>query len=297
MTYSIAARCADTGQLGVAVQSHFFGVGRIVPWVVGGVGAVATQAQAELAYGDDGIVRLRAGEAPADALAAMLEADDRSAHRQVGIVDRDGRVAAHTGANCIAEASHVLGDGFTTQANMMLRGGVAERMAEVFSVSRGPLWQRLLGALDAAEATGGDIRGQQSAALVVVHPETTGPARSDRLVDVRVDDHSEPLGELRRLAALGMSYAEFSHAGGLGAVGDVEAAIEVSESVRARHPDHREFAFWRAQMLAGAGRHDEACAAIAMVFDVDEGERWRELLRRLPATGRVSDEVVDLLLE
>lgn len=296
MTYSIAARCADTGQLGVAVQSHFFGVGRVVPWVHGGVGAIATQAQAELNYGAEGLERLRAGESPPAALAALVAADDRSDHRQVGVVDAAGRVAAHTGASCIAEASHVVDDGFTTHANMMLEPGVAERMAEVFAASAGPLWARLLEALDAAEAAGGDIRGRQSAALVIADVAPTGPARAGHLIDVRVDDDAEPLVELRRLAEKGASYAEFSRAASLRTSGQADAAVGAFGSVVEAHPDRREFAFWHAQLLAGSGRLDEARATIAIAFEGADGDRWRELLRRLPATGRVEETVVEQLL-
>ena len=166
MTYSIVAVCPKSGQIGAAVQTHQFGVGRIVPGVEAGVGAVATQAQANTAFGPDGLQRLRAGESPAEALAAMLEADGGAAHRQVGIVDAAGRTAAHTGERCIAEASHVSGEGFTTHANMMLEQGGAEEMAAAFTTTSGRLWERLSAALDAAEGLGGDIRGRQSAALV-----------------------------------------------------------------------------------------------------------------------------------
>lgn len=296
MTYSIVAVCAESGQIGAAVQTHQFGVGRLVPWAEAGVGVVATQAQVNTAFGPDGLQRLRAGASPASALAAMLDADDGAAHRQVGIVDASGRSAAHTGRRCIAEASHVVGDGYTTQANMMLEAGVAERMAAAFGAAPGPLWERLLAALDAAEESGGDIRGRQSAALVVVGAEVGGALPFERPVDVRVDDHPDPLGELRRLAVLNNAYAAMASTSEAFASGDADRGFAVFDRIRQDHPSSREFAFWHALRLAADGRSDDARVAIEVAFDGEAGARWRELLRRLPATGMIDRAVVDSLL-
>jgi uncharacterized Ntn-hydrolase superfamily protein len=297
VTYSIVAVCSETGQIGSAVQTHQFGVGRIVPWVEAGVGVVATQAQANTALGPEGLGRLRAGESPADALAAMLAADEGAAHRQVGVVDVSGRAAAHTGDRCIAAASHVVGDGFTTHANMMLEPGVAEEMAAVFVQSSGPLWERLLAALDAAERLGGDIRGRQSAALVVASAEPGGPLWRERPVDVRVDDHPDPLAELRRLVALNEAYSAMSNTADAFVSGDVDAGFAVLDRIRRDHPSSREFAFWHAIRLAAHDRHDDARTALEVAFDGESGDRWRELLRRLPATGMIDDAVADSLLD
>lgn len=176
----------------MAVQSRFFAVGAVVPWLEAGVGAVATQAIAEIAHGPDTLSQLRGGSAPADALAAVLGADAHADTRQVAVVDAAGRSAAHTGSSCIEAAGHIIGDGFSAQANMMWHPGVPEAMAAAFLASDGPLAVRLLGALDAAQLAGGDLRGQQSASLAVVAGAATARPGHDQVVDVRVEDHPKP---------------------------------------------------------------------------------------------------------
>ena len=296
MTYSIVARCPDTGQLGVAVQSHFFGTGAVVPWLEAGLGGVATQAMAEVAHGPDGLARLRAGRSPEEALADILGPDDGAATRQVAIVDAEGRAAVHTGAACIAEAGHVVGDGFTVQANMMNSPGVPEAMAEAFTASDGFLALRLVGALDAAQAAGGDIRGQQSAAVQVVAGEPSARAGHDRLIDVRVEDDAEPLPEIRRLVDLARAYRRMEDAEEAMTRGDLDAALAIYAESAARQPAHHEFPFWHAVLLAGLGRPEEARAVAAPVFARPDGDRWRELVRRLPAAQLLPEEAVAGLL-
>lgn len=296
MTYSIVARCRETGQLGVAVQSHFFGVGAVVPWVEAGVGAVATQATAEISHGPNGLAQLAAGLPAAAALAAILEPDEHAETRQVAIVDVGGAGAVHTGAACIAHAGHVIGEGFTVQANMMDGPGVPEAMAAAYSASTGDLAGRLLAALDAAQAVGGDIRGQQSAALVVSRGEPSGQAGHDRLVDVRVEDHLEPLVELRRLVGLAQAYRRLDEAEEAMTNGDLDASLAVYREAIAAHPTTHEFPFWQAVLLAGLGRTAEARSAAAPVFARPDGDRWRELVRRLPATGSLGAAEADALL-
>src|SRR5579875_554066 len=184
MTYSLVARDPTTGQLGVAVQSHWFSVGSVVPWARSGVGAVATQAMADPSYGPLALELLAAGRSAPQALPGLVVADPDAAIRQVGVVDAAGRVATHTGSSCIAEAGHVSGDGWTAQANMMAEAGVPEAMGDAFEGS--------------SEAAGGDVRGRQSAAGRVGGGEPRGRAGADRVVDVRVDDHPGPLAEVRR---------------------------------------------------------------------------------------------------
>jgi len=203
-TYSIVARDPETGELGVAVQSHWFSVGSIVSWGEPGVGAVATQSIAEPAYGPRLLERLRDGQAPRAALDELLAADEQAAVRQVAVVDSSGAVAVHTGDGCIPYAGYVEGEGFSAQANMMAGPEVWPAMAEAFTASNGPLSRRLLDTLDAAEAAGGDVRGRQSAALLVV-PAEGEPWR--RAVELRVEDNTDPLGELRRLLDLADAYA------------------------------------------------------------------------------------------
>jgi uncharacterized Ntn-hydrolase superfamily protein len=296
VTYSIVARCPDTGQLGVAVQSHFFGTGAVVPWVAAGVGAVATQAMAEVAHGPDGLARLRAGRSPEEALSDILGPDDGAETRQVAIVDATGRAAVHTGSACIMEAGHVVGDGFTVQANMMSDPGVPEAMAKAFGASTGPLALRLVDALDAAQAAGGDIRGQQSAAVLVVAGEPTSRAGHDRLVDVRVEDDPLPLVEIRRLVELARAYRRMEEAEEATLRGDLEGALAIYAESAAQQPDHHEFVFWHAILLAGLGRGEEARAVVGPVFARPDGDRWRELVRRLPAADLLAQAAVAELL-
>ncbi len=266
MTYSIVARDAATGELGVAVQSHFFSVGSICPWAEPGVGAVATQATAEPAYGPRGLDAMRAGRSASEALATLVAEDDDREVRQIAYIDASGDVAVHTGERCIAEFGHVRGDGFAAQANMLRDPGVPEVMADAFTRTTGELSGRLLAALHAAEAAGGDIRGKQSACLLIVSAEGKP---WERAYDVRVDDHAEPLDELSRLVALHRAYRE-------------------GEAV------NNELRFWRALALAGEGKDDEARGLLAPVLAEHDG--WAILLRRLPATGSVDDATVHRLL-
>ncbi len=213
MTYSIVARDPDTGELGVAVQSHYFSVGSVVTWAEPGIGAVATQSFAEPAYGPRGLALMRLGVDPGTAMAALTSADTDQARRQVAFIDATGRVAVHTGALCIEAAGHATAEGVSVQANMMRRAGVWPAMLEAFSTSAGPLADRLMAALDAAEAAGGDIRGRQSAAMLVVSGTSSSQPWRERLVDLRVDDSPDPLGELRRLIGVHRGYQHIEFRG------------------------------------------------------------------------------------
>ena len=206
MTYSIVARDPGTGELGVAVQTGTFGVGRGVPWAEAGIGAAATQSYTERSYGHFGLELMKSGRPAPDALAGLVAADEGERMRQVGMVDAQGRAAAHTGAGCVREAGHLVGDGYTVQANMMGRDTVWGAMAAAYEAAEGTLAKRLLAALDAAEAEGGDFRGAQSAALLVVQAEPTGFTWKGRVSDLRVEDHSDPVGELRRLLDMEEDY-------------------------------------------------------------------------------------------
>jgi uncharacterized Ntn-hydrolase superfamily protein len=199
VTYSIVARDSKTGELGVAVQSRYFQVGTVVPWALAGVGAVATQARINVSYGPLGLEYLRAGYAAEQALRALTAADSNPELRQCAIVDSAGNVAVHTGAQCVQAAGHVIGEGFSCQANMMAKATAWDAMAKTFASTFAPLAERMLAALDAAEAEGGDFRGKQSGAVVVVTGKPTGRVWEDRIIDLRVDDAEDPLSELRRL--------------------------------------------------------------------------------------------------
>lgn len=298
MTYSIVARCPDTGMLGVGIASHVLAVGRVARYLEPGVGAVATQSLVLMAHGARTLDGLRAGLEPERALADSLAMDEQSRVRQVGAVSASGEVAAHTGDGCIPVAGHVLGDGYSAQANMMLRDGVPEAMAAAYEAGAGqPLHARLLDALDAAEARGGDIRGRQSAALVVAGPQASGDPLVDLVVDVRVDDAPEPLAELRRLTRLALANNRLDVADGLVAAGDVPGAAEAYREATEAAPDYVEFSFWRAASLADVGTADEARQAWEAVDVSGERERWADLLRRCVHVRLLRPHVVEVLLD
>jgi len=285
MTYSIVARDPLTGQLGVAVQSHAFSVGPIVPWARAGVGAVATQSITEPAYGPNGL-RLMAGGLPApEALAQLLAADKGAAVRQVAMVDAHGDVAVHTGERCIPAAGHAHGEGFSCQANMMLNDTVWDAMAAAYLTAEGDLVARLMVALHAAEAEGGDIRGRESSAMLVVAATSLGRpwAYADVVVDLRVEDHPEPLTELERLLRLQRAFAHAEEANRREEAGDAAGAWEEISAAERLAPDNLELRFWKGVTLAEQGREREARAILVEVYRSDPD--WAELLRRLPAVG------------
>lgn len=201
-TFSIVARDPKTGEMGVAVQSHWFSVGSVVPWAEAGVGAVATQSFADPSYGPKGLNLMRSGKSAPKALKELIAADSDEAVRQVAMVDAKGRVAVHTGKRCIECTGHKIGDGYSVQANLMLNDRVPAAMAKAFEKTHGDLAERMMAALEAAQEVGGDIRGKQSAAMIVVEAQSSSKPLADRVVDLRVVDHPEPLKELRRLLTL-----------------------------------------------------------------------------------------------
>jgi uncharacterized Ntn-hydrolase superfamily protein len=275
------------------VQSHYFSVGSIVSWAEPGVGAVATQSIVEPAYGPRGLGQLRRGASAPDALRRLLGDDEQADVRQVAIVDNHGRVAVHTGERCIREAGHRLADGVSAQANMMERPTVPAAMLEAFRASDDDLAGRLLAALEAAEREGGDIRGRQSAAVVVVAPRASGQPMQDRPVDLRVDDHPDPVAELRRLVGVHSAYAHVEVADELAAAGDLEGALAEYATAHAKQPNNAELAFWHGVTLAANGREGEARELLERAYAERDG--WRELLRRLPEAGLFPDDE-DLLM-
>jgi uncharacterized Ntn-hydrolase superfamily protein len=287
VTYSIVARDAGTGDLGVAVQSHWFSVGSVVSWARPGVGAVATQSIAQPAYGPRLLDRLAAGEPPGAALAAELESDENAAVRQVAVIDASGTTAAHTGSRCIADAGDAQGAGFSVQANMMASEAVWPGMAAAFEASSGPLARRLLAALVAAEAAGGDVRGRQSAALVVVPPEGE---RWQRTADLRVEDSAEPLAELARLVDLDEAYLLMNEADQLSAVGRFDDAAERFVSAAALAPDNQELLFWGGLGMAQSGALERGAGLVRQAIDRHPG--WATLLGRLEPEMAPSAEAV-----
>ena len=279
-TYSIAARDPVTGQLGVAVQSHYFCVGGIVTWAEAGTGVVATQAMVEPAYGPRGLELMRAGSSAPEALAKLTAADPGRDIRQVAMVDSAGHASALTGSSTIAEAGHVVGDGFCVQANMMLRNTVWAAMADAYRSTQGELVDRLLAALDAAEAEGGDIRGRQSAALLIVAANSSGRPWSDKLFDIRVDDAREPLAELRRLVGVSRAYQHLRLAQSALSRGDSSAMNSEFEQAVLLANDNPEMGFWQAVALIQSDRIDEGMAILAQIDAA--GSNWLELALRLP---------------
>ncbi len=296
MTYSIVARCPDTGVLGIAIATCLPAVGRIARFVEPGTGVVASQARLLPAHGTRVLEGMRGGASPADALAASLAADEDAAHRQVGVVAADGTAAAHTGPSCIPHAGHVTGDGFSAQANMMASPGVPEAMAAAYSGARGQhLALRLLDALDAAERLGGDIRGRQSAALHVRGPAGSGDLLAGVLAEVRVDDDPEPLVPLRRLVGLELGWAEGSAAAELAGAGDLAAADRRHREALGLAPQDPQPTFWYAVSLAGHGHPEEGAAAWARLAGHGGVGRWVDLLERMLGAGLVPEAAGSLL--
>ena len=290
-TYSIVARDSTTGQLGVAVQSHWFSVGPIVTWAEPGVGAVATQALADPAYGPLGLDLMRMGRTAPEALEALVSTDEGADVRQVAMVDAKGNVAAHTGKRAVFAAGHQTGAQYSVQANIMEKPTVWAAMAAAYESAKGDLAERMLAALEAAEAEGGDMRGRQSSALLIVGPENTHKPWADRLFDLRVEDHPNPVAELRRLVALQRAYLKLFEGDEWIEKGDVEKALAAYRQALEIVPDRAtngEAAFWVGITLVDTGDPDRAIPYLARAYKQDK--RWAELLTRLPASELLPDD-------
>ncbi len=291
-TYSIVARDAKTGDLGVAVQSHWFAVGSMVPWAEAGVGAIATQSFVDASYGKLGLDLMRAGRSAPDALKGLLAADENRDVRQVAMIDSSGKVSVHTGAKCIPATGQQVGDNFSVQANLMLSDKVWPAMARAFESTQGDLAGRMLAALDAAQAAGGDIRGKQSAALIVVSGKPTGRPWQDRVFDLRVDDHADPVAELRRLVNLQRAYNLMNDGDLAVEKKDHEAALKAYAAAEALAPDNAEMTFWHAVALVNMKRVDESLPLFRKVFGLDAN--WKTLTPRLVGVGLLPDDKVAL---
>ncbi|HWS48321.1 MAG TPA: DUF1028 domain-containing protein [Acidimicrobiia bacterium] len=283
MTYSIVARDAATGDLGVAVQTCHFAVGSVVPWARAGVGAVATQAMSEPAYGPRCLDAMARGATAAGALAASLAADPGVALRQVGVIDAQGRADAFTGDLCIDYAGHLAADGYAVQANMMASADVWPAMEGAFESSGGTLAERMLAALVAAEAAGGDARGRMSAALLVVDGTRHDDPQPVAKVDLRVDDHPEPLDALARLVDAQRAFAHFGRGTDALFAGDAAGAFDELEQARAILPDDENFAFAYAGALFFGGRADEARATLHAL--IAQRPTWMTVVRSFAEKG------------
>ena len=314
-TFSIVARDPQTGEMGVAVQSHWFCVGCSVAWAEAGVGAIATQSFIDPSYGKLGLELMRTGKSAPDALYGLVFADSGRDVRQVAFIDSQGIVATVTGEKCIDDAGHLVGDGaedareyafsigsmkmmgdikvtigknFSVQANMMLNDKVWPAMAKAYQETKGDLADRMMAALDAAQAVGGDIRGRQSAAIIVVKAKSTGKPWNDRIFDLRVDDHPEPLKELRRLITVQRAYNHMN-AGDLAVEHkDNEGALREYSAASKLVPGNLEMMYWHAVALVTMNRVEESLPLFRKVFQGDPN--WIELTRRLPKAGLLPED-------
>lgn len=301
-TYSIVARDEKTGDMAVAVQSHWFSVGTLVPWVEAGVGVVATQSFVNKSYGPQALSMLRKGYTPQQALDSLLKIDSSREMRQVAILDIKGNIAVHTGSKCIQVAKHIKGRNFSVQSNMMLGDSVCEYMKKAFELSaRLPFVERILLALEAAEAAGGDIRGMQSAALLVVPGRIMLPW-DKTLFDLRVDDAKKPLEELRRLYNMQLAY-DHMNSGDLAyekmnnlnlapEKQDITEAMNEYNAAMQLFPDNLEMQFWTAVTLCNNKQMAKALPMLKKIFVRDK--KWKELFRRLQPVGMINISKEDM---
>lgn len=297
-TFSIVARDKITGEMAVGVQSHWFSVGTLVSWGRSGVGVVATQSFVNPAFGPEGLKLMEEGITARVALERLISEDEGKDFRQVAFLDADGEAFAFTGEKCIVSADHIVGDNYSVQANMMLNDKVVPAMAKAFENNSDlPLAERVVKVLMAAQEAGGDIRGKQSAALIVVNAEPVENPWLDKKIDLRVDDHEEPLAELQRLLLVHRAY-EYMNRGDLSVeLGNMEKALEEYAAAEQLFPENLEMKYWKAVALANNNRLQEALVIFKEVFDGDDN--WRELTKRLPKSGllNLSASELKMILE
>jgi uncharacterized Ntn-hydrolase superfamily protein len=287
-TYSIVARDPQTGELGVAVQSHYFSVGPVVPWAESGVGAVATQSLVLVDYGPKGLDLMRAGLTAQEALDSLVHSDEHNEGRQVAMIDAKGNVAVYTGPKCIPDAGHHKGANYSCQANLMSNPNIWPAMSQAFEAAKGDLVERLMQALEAAEKAGGDIRGKQSAAILVVKGQSSGKPWMDKVVDLRVEDSPEPLKELRRLIKLRRAYNLEDAGDNFIAAKQPAEALKAYEEASKLAPDVVELQFWAAVSMYTNGRKDEALKLFRVVFSRES--QWVDLVPRLAKAGLFPDD-------
>lgn len=297
-TYSIVARDPETGDMGVAVQSNWFSVGSLVTWAEAGVGAIATQSFVNPSFGPRGLELLKQGKTAQEALKILIDSDEGRAVRQLSIVDAKGNVAAHTGEKCIPAAGHALGEQFSVQANLMLNDKVWPAMHKAFKEAQGPLAERMVAALEAGQSVGGDIRGKQSAAILVVKAKATGKIWEDRMIELRVEDHAEPVLEIRRLLKMYRAY-ELMNKGDLAIEHhEMDKAMALYGGAEKMFPDNLEMQYWHAVALANAGKMSDALPMFKKIFAKDNN--WRILTERLPDVGLLTvkpEELKSILLQ
>ena len=282
-TFSIVARDPATGELGVAVQSHYFSVGPVVPWAMAGVGAVATQSLVLVDYGPNGLELMKGGMSAQQALDSLLKADAHNEGRQVAMIDAKGNVAAYTGKNCIPDAGHKTGTNYSVQANLMSNANVWPAMSAAFEKAQGDLAERMLQALEAGQKAGGDIRGMQSAAILVVKAQSTGKPWKDWVYNLRVEDSNEPIKELRRLVRLQRAYNLNTQGDDYIAEQKTAEAMKAYEDSYKLAPEVVELQFWAALTMYTNGREAEALKQFREVFSHER--LWADLIPRLAQVG------------
>ncbi len=297
-TFSIVARDEKTGEMAVGVQSHWFSVGTSVSWGEGGVGVVATQSFVLKSYGPKGLELMKQGKTAKEALELLLQQDEGRDVRQVAMIDTNGNVAAHTGKKCIDFASHIVGKNYSVQSNMMLNNKVCPAMAKAFEASAGkPLAERVLIALNAAEAVGGDIRGKQSAAILVVAGRSEGKPWDEKLIDLRVDDNTAPLKEMDRLLRLFRAYEHMNNGDLAVEKNQMKLAMDEYSAAMKMFPSNLEMQYWTAITLANNKEVPKAAAMLQKIYAKDAN--WSELTKRLPKVGllNVSEASLNLLIK
>mgnify|MGYP000302067539 FL=1 len=296
-TYSIVARDPKTGEMGVAVQSHWFSVGSIVSWGEAGVGVVATQSFVNPSFGQRGLEMLKQGMTAQEVVDLLIASDEGRDFRQLAIVDAKGNSAAYTGDKCIPEAGHIVGDNYCVQANLMLSNLVWSEMSKAFESSDGPLAERLIAALEAAQNVGGDIRGQQSAAILVVRGEATGKLWEDRYIDLRVEDHPEPVKEIKRLLKVFRAYEHMNNGDLAVEKNDMKLAMEHYSAAMKMFPENLEMKYWTAVTLVNNNQLEEALPIFKEIFSIDDN--WRKLTPRLTKVGMLNanEEILKKIID
>ena len=287
-TYSIVAMDEATGELGVAVQSHWFSVGSLVPWAKAGVGAVATQSFVKVDYGPDGLRLMESGMTATKALEILISQDDGEAVRQIGMIDFNGNVTAHTGNRCIEHAGHIIGENYSVQANIMAKSTVPKAMAKAFDNSKGDLADRMMTALEAAQAEGGDIRGKQSAAMLIVSGDPTGVVWKDTKLSLRIEDHSTPLIELKRLIRIHRAYQHANMGDHYMETEEIEKALLEYKKAEQYYPENAELPYWSAIALVNGNRLDDALPIFKSVFQ--RNPNLKEMTPRLIKSGLLKDD-------
>jgi uncharacterized Ntn-hydrolase superfamily protein len=290
-TYSIVAVDKNRGEIGAAVQSHWFSVGSTVPWAEAGVGAVVTQSFVNPSFGPGGLELLKQGLGPEQVVDRLVASDAGRAMRQLAVVDHHGRAFAFTGRRCVPEAGHRIGEGYSVQANLMENDEVWPAMAKAFEQSSGLLAERMVEALAAAQDCGGDLRGKQSAAVLIVRGESSGEIWKDRVIDLRVEDHEEPVEELRRLLGVFRAYEHMNRGDLALEAGDEKRALQAYGDALKLYPDSQEIRFWCGVSLTNTGRLEQALPIFAEVFRAHLG--WRALAQRIHSLDLLEVEKKD----